>query len=353
MIKGNSNWNGYYDKNKNFFENAWNFLTDDFYEGSYGNRRNAELSKEQHEKGFDLKTIWDNFVSGRTNEVNKEIADENLAYQAERNDIEDNRYAEETSYNRSFAEQEQVYNRAFAEEEQAYNRAFAEDEREYNRALQQQLFEREDTSMLRQANQLSQLGINPITQNLNGLNDSVVSSSAYSGSSAPVGVGVPSSSGRGGSALNNGFQMQSQGLMSLLSPMMNFADTINGLKTGSYQRDSLLLQNQSKQLDNAFKNLELMDKAHKMGLKTYRYGIPKNIRNDFNSQIKWEVFDQGLFDNALGSDLYKDSMENLKNKGLYNLADTVLTKGSSLVEEGLEDGFTKNLLKQLFNLFGY
>ena len=39
MIKGNSNWNGYYDKNKNFFENAWNFLTDDFYEGSYGFRQ--------------------------------------------------------------------------------------------------------------------------------------------------------------------------------------------------------------------------------------------------------------------------------------------------------------------------
>ena len=89
---------------------------------------------------------WDHFKNGTINDVNLQIANQNLQYQKERNAIEDARYEDETSYNRAFAEDERAYNRAFAEDERAYNRAFAEEQRDYNRALQQQIFEREDTA---------------------------------------------------------------------------------------------------------------------------------------------------------------------------------------------------------------
>ena len=135
---------------------------------------------------------WDKFKNGKTNEVNKEIADENLQYQRERNAIEDARYEEETAYNRTFAEDERDYQRRFAEEN-----------RDYERALQQQIFEREDTAIERQAAQLSKLGINPLTQSLNGLGSGAVVSQSMPGASAPG-----ASSARGGSALHNDFQMQ-------------------------------------------------------------------------------------------------------------------------------------------------
>ena len=78
----------------------------------------------------DPSQAWDRFKNGRANEYNKEIAEENLEYQKERNAIEDSRYEEETAYNR-----------AFAEDERQYQRDFAENQRDYERALQQQIFE--------------------------------------------------------------------------------------------------------------------------------------------------------------------------------------------------------------------
>ena len=134
---------------------------------------------------------------GLQNAANEQLAKENLEYQRERNEIEDARYAEETAYNRNIAEEERQYNRTFAEDDRAwnrgfaerqlsYNRQFAEEERQYNRALQQEIFKREDTAIARQAESLSKLGINPLSQNMNGLNAGQVISS-----SAPSSVGSP------------------------------------------------------------------------------------------------------------------------------------------------------------------
>lgn len=150
---------------------------------------------------------WDRFKNGRTNEINEGIANENLAYQKERNKIEDARYEDET----------------------AYNRAFAEDQRAYERALQQQIFEREDTAIERQADSLSKLGINPLSQQLNGL-----------GAGTPVTPGAAAvSSSRGGSALHNDFVMQDKGIMESIAPIMSFANSVSNLNTQGFQRDKL------------------------------------------------------------------------------------------------------------------
>ena len=190
---------------------------------------------------------WDKYKNGRTNEVNKQVADENLQYQRERNAIEDARYEEETAYNR-----------AFAEDERDYQRRFAEENRDYERALQQQIFDREDTAIERQAAQLSKLGINPLSQNMNGLGSgAVVSQSMPSASTAP------SISSRGGTALHNDFQMQDSGLIGLASPIMSLINGIDNINTNGVQRDALLEQRDGQILDNQAKAIDNLIKADK------------------------------------------------------------------------------------------
>lgn len=172
--------------------------------------------------------------------VNQGIADENMAYQRERNEIEDARY-----------EEEKAYNRAFVEDERNYQRAFAEDERAYQRALQQQIFDREDTAIERQANQLSKIGINPLSQQMNGLDvGSPVSASAPGVSSSP------GSSARGGEALHNDFQMSELGILGSIEPIMSLVNSMSNLNTQGLQRDALREQNDYQRLLNQEKALQ-------------------------------------------------------------------------------------------------
>ena len=206
---------------------------------------------------------WDHFKNGKVNDVNLQIANQNLQYQKERNAIEDKRYEEETAYNR-----------AFAENERAYNRAFAEEERDYNRALQQQIFEREDTAIERQAESLSKLGINPLSQSMNGLGaGQVISSSAPSSVNHPS-SSIPSASSRGGQSLHNDFQMQDSGLINVLGSLLETANAFDNINTAGVQRDSIRSQINlnnaealSKQLDLENKQMQNLVYANKHGVK--------------------------------------------------------------------------------------
>lgn len=204
---------------------------------------------------------WDRFKNGLANEYNYEVAQDNLNYQKERNAIEDARYENETNYNRIFQEDERAYQREFAENERDYQRAFASNERAYQRALQNQIFEREDTAITRQAEELSKLGINPLSQSMNGLGaGQAVSASSAPPSSMSGSASAPNGSSRGGSALHNDFKMTDQGLLSMVSPLLNMVSGVNDVMTGSKTRDALMsqtdgqiLENQSKAIDNLIK----------------------------------------------------------------------------------------------------
>lgn len=239
---------------------------------------------------------------GLQNAANAQIAKENLEYEKERNAIEDARYAEETAYNRQFAEEERDYSRSFAEDERAwnrgfarsqlaYNRKFAEEERDYNRALQQEIFRREDTAIARQAESLSKLGINPLSQNMNGLNaGQVISSSAPSSVSSPSTSSHPSSapalSSRGGHALHNNMKYEFS-----LAPILGMLDTINGIQSGEYTRDKLQLENDRMFLENALLANEMgIDYTPNLGFKN-KYkdskGSVLGIKNDDGTKFKW------------------------------------------------------------------
>lgn len=279
---------------------------------------------------------------GLQNAGNEKIAKENLEYQKERNEIEDARYEEETAYNRAFAEDERDYNRAFAEDERkynrmfaederAYNRAFAEDERAYNRALQQQIFEREDTAIARQAESLSKLGINPLSQNMNGLGaGQVISSSAPSSVSSPStslhSSPAAAASSRGGKALYNDMKYEVS-----LAPILGMLDTINGIQTGEYTRDKLQLENDRMFLENALLANEMgFNYTPNLGFKN-KYkdskGSELGIREDNGSLYKWSETSTAKFqrDNKNLEENQKNfSLKHKLYSGIYDGSDSRL-----------------------------
>lgn len=309
------------------------------------------------------KMILDGFLSGvfgaigadRQAMAEEKIADENLEYQKERAEIEDARYEEETAYNR-----------AFAEDERAYQREFAAEERDYQRALQQQIFDREDTAIARQAQSLASLGINPLSQKLEGLG----AGQAISASVPGVGASAPSASSRSALPLHNDFKPQNklayfaEGLKGGLSSILGFADTMNGLQTGEYQRDALALQNDKQFLDN-------LQKANSLGIRYdgYFFGGNKkwtkehnyrNSSNIFNTDDGTNLFDTPEFKQGLYSDYKKryfdympnwaKTLEAVSNDNVYGQAERALTKMSNLFDKAYSNLFDKNEAKSMYDL---
>lgn len=287
-----------------------------------------------HDNGI-LPNLW----KGATGQLSQEqMADENLEYQKERNAIEDERYKTETEYAHARDEladtrykDELEYSRGrdvLADtrynEELEYNRAWAEDEREYNRELQKQLFEREDTAITRQANELSKLGINPLSQNMNGLGSgSVVSSavapsSGVSTSNGSLGMSTQNSgfSSRGGKALNK--QMQTlDSLLPLAQLAGDITESIQGVQSGSLQRDALQLQN-----DRMF--LENYEFARDLGM-TYEpsKGVKKRGSKRFMQYFTEGSADEKAYKMSIGYKNFKkyDEMRDMVNswkRGYYS-----------------------------------
>ena len=207
---------------------------------------------------------WDHFKNGTVNDVNLQIANQNLEYQKQRNAIEDARYEEETAYNRSFAE-----------EERAYNRRFAQEERAYNRALQQDIFEREDTAIERQAESLSKLGINPLSQSMNGLG-----AGQFISSSVPSPSNIPSASSRGGQALHNDFSMQDSGLVNVLGSLLETANAFDNINTAGVQRDSIRSQINLNNAEAISKQLDLENKEMQNLVYANQHGIKKDEKGN-------------------------------------------------------------------------
>lgn len=221
-----------------------------------------------HENGI-LPNLW----KGATGQLSQEkINDENLQYQRERNQIEDKRYEEETAYNRSFAE-----------DERAYQREWAANEREYQRNLQQTIFDREDTAIARQAEALRAQGINPASQNMNGLGAGAVVSSSSPASS----TSAPTLSGRGGQALQKAM-ITSSGINGLLAPILQTLNTIDNLKGNGIQRDVLNAQAIKTQAEANIALMNMFDTSNKLNLNQFSlpYGAQMNKRYEFKVDPK-------------------------------------------------------------------
>ena len=348
-----------------------------------------------HENGI-LPNLW----KGATGQLSQEkLNEDNLQYQRERNEIEDARYEEETAYNRAFAEDERAYNRAFAEDERAYNRAFAENERSYNRAwaqderayqrgwaqderdyqrsLQQKIFEREDTAIARQADALRAQGINPASQNMNGLGAGSVVSSSTPGSSAPGSSSLPGSSspgstsapalsGRGGRALQKAM-ITSQGINGLLAPILQTLNTVDSMKGNGIQRDVLNAQAVKTQAEANIAVMDMFDTANRLNLRdnTFFYGVNKNKKYSFNVNDKYynpynftpqmlndlegktKVHQYSIFGSDAKMKKYQANKLDSVGDSMTYLTDKLMDKGS----DALLDTFTGVVEKLLFKAF--
>lgn len=357
-----------------------------------------------HDNGI-IPNIW----KGATGQLSQEkINSENLEYQKQRNEIEDARYEDETSYNRQFAESERNYqrgrdiladkryreelnyNRAFAEEEQAYQRAFASEEQKYNRefaenqrnyqrqwaleqrdyerSLQEKIFEREDTAIARQAEALRAQGINPLSQNMNGLGSgSVVSSSSaptsgYSGSSAgsssaPSSPGysggsmapIPGLSNRGGKALQKAM-ITSQGINGLLGPILQTLNTVDNLKGNGIQRDVLNAQAVKAQAEANMAVMNMFDTSNRLNMKdvSFHYGTNKN--KSYSFKVNPNTYDPYLYSPQFINNLegktkynqyvtsnYEANVSKLQEKRLDSIGDSMTFLTDKLKDKGANE----------------
>lgn len=297
----------------------------------------------------------------------EKINAENLQYQKERNEIEDARYAEETAYNRAFAEDERAYNRNWALNERNYQREWAANERDYQRSLQQTIFDREDTSIARQAEALRAQGINPASQNMNGLGaGSVVSSSAPGSTSGPGPMSAPALSGRGGQALQKAM-ITSQGINGLLAPVLQTLNTIDTLKGNGIQRDVLNAQAVKTQAEANIAVMNMFDTANRLNLKdnTFYYGVNKNKTYQFKVNDKY--YDPYNFTPQMLNDLegktkvhqyaslgYDNKIKKIDANKFDSIEDTMRYLTAKLMDKGpdkLLDTFSGTIEKLLFKAF--
>lgn len=265
---------------QNFFN--WyhdNGIIPNLWKGATGQLSQEKMNTENIDYQKERNKIEDARYTEET-AYNRAFAEDQRSYERSRDALSDERYANETAYNRAFAENERDYQRAFAAEDQSYQRRFAEEQRDYDRALQQQIFEREDTALERQAQSLSKLGINPLSQNMSGLGaGSVVSSGSAPGSSAgsasapalanqshSSGQQAPALSGRGGKALQN-MAITSHGIIEALGPINEMVNSIANLNQQGIQRDVLREQKNLMSFQAQRQQLENMNYMAKNGIK--------------------------------------------------------------------------------------
>lgn len=311
-----------------------------------------------------LPNTW-KLITGQLTQEN--INKENLEYQRERNAIEDKRYAEETAYNREFAENERAYNRAFSENERDYQRQWAADEREYQRNLQQTIFDREDTSIARQAEALRAQGINPASQNMNGLGaGSVVSSSSPGTSSSPGSIPAPALSGRGGRALQKAM-ITSTGINGLVAPILQTLNTLDNLRGNGIQRDVLNAQAVKTQAEANIAVMDMFDTANRLNSRdnTFYYGVNKNKQYQFN--VNEKHYDPYHFTPQMLNDLegktkvhqyaslgYDNKIKKIDANKFDSAEDTMRYLTTKLIDSGsdkLLDTFSGVIEKLLFKAF--
>lgn len=300
-----------------------------------------------HENGI-IPNLWKGITGQKSQE---KINDENLTYQRERNQIEDARYNEETAYNR-----------AFAEDERAYQREWAANERDYQRNLQKTIFDREDTAIARQAEALRAQGINPASQNMNGLGAGAVVSSSSPASQ----TSAPTLSGRGGQALQKAM-ITSTGINGLITPILQTLNTIDTLKGNGIQRDVLNAQAIKTQAEANIAMMNMFDTANRLNYKKFSFPYGAKANKYYNFEVEDEsykpyhyspqslnIVNGSIKDQQLTNSIYDNKIKKLEANKLDSIQDTMRYLTSKALDIGadkLPDTFTGIIEKLLLKAF--
>lgn len=218
------------------------------------------------------------------------------------------------------------------------NLDFQRENLEYQKALQQQIFEREDTSYQRTAQDMLNAGLNPLTmQGTNGAGEAV--------STSP---------------LNNSMQYQQtpQAFQNGLNSLFGFVETLNSLRTGMAERDSIMLENDRKRLENKIL-------AHDYGLDFFGKGKNRYIGQSYlgNYDFNWNNskgwknnFNIGSSNKSWyeGENLFRE-YEHKVNANIYDTdlkEERILTALTDWIDNGRMDRLMESMKKYGFKTFG-
>lgn len=253
----------------------------------------------------DPETYWDYFRNGKANEYNYKINQETNAA------------------NLQIAQETNATNKDVAEQ----NLGFQRELQEYNKALQNRIFEREDTSYQRTAQDMISAGLNPLSmQGTNGAGEVIAQSPLHNDFQAQQSNPMQS------------FQYQAGGLQTVLSTFASLAQSVESMFTGRQQRDLLQTQIDKQQLENiAF--------AHKQGIAIVnprsdykgRYSVQQPLFNDtYGYALREEQHKKraNIYDSDLREERILTSIEDWINNGrLEHFMDSMTDSGQKLLNK--------------------
>lgn len=250
--------------------------------------------------------------------------------------------------NRDIAKETNATNFQIAQENLGYQREL----QEYNKALQQQIFEREDTSYERTARDMRNAGLNPLSmQGTNGAGEAIAQTPLNNNFQAQNGAPMQAAQFQKAQTMNAPIQA--------LSHLSNLTSLANSVLTGTLDRDRIRLQNQAQQLSNQRANLEnfvYAEKNHiKMPRKDYNddfdYKIYNNInrkRFDGEDEMNSLPYEQGMYDFLSQQDDERDFKHN-EQIGRYDSdsdVEKVLTSVLDWAVNGRGEEYTNKLVEK-------
>ena len=233
-------------------------------------------------------------------------------------------------------------NRLIAQE----NLGFQRELQEYNKALQDQIFEREDTSYQRTAHDMINAGLNPLSmQGTNGSGEVVAQSplhndyqdQAFTGRVAPHKEPY----------YIKKYQQNVSDFAHIVSPLQSIAQEINDINAGRLGRDKLALENDRQYLENlkVMNELGIYNNHHfTKGYSTGRYFLtttPDGV--ELSQSPEWQKSQNSLFYERA------DKNREIKHKvklGRYD-SDTQMEKYLTALEDWTTNGRLQNLYDNL------
>ena len=203
---------------------------------------------------------------------------------------------------------------------------------DYQKALQQQIFEREDTSYQRTAEDMRAVGLNPLSmQGTNGSGEAIATTPPQN-------------------------QMLPQNNAQMITSLMGIAQSINDVASGTYSRDALALENDRKFLENYKMAHDL--KIDYDGL--FNYGKRGSYLSLKNSDIPTRFsdkdsgmlqFNQSYWKNSAGKEFIEGynaqrELAHKKEKNYYD-SDSPLERGINSIEALLANPDTADRIKNL------
>lgn len=302
-------WNAYYQNG--IIPNIWKGITGQTSADYNTDKTNAanlqqtQMANAANERAVRLANQTNLDIARETNQMNWNVAQQNLAYQ---------------------------------------NKLF-----EYNKALQQQQWEREDTSYQRTKADMLAAGLNPLSmQGTNGAGEVVSQTAPQNNFQAQQ--AAPSQAAQHQAARFENYQNKIMSTNEVISGIGSVINSVNDVLNGTHSRDSLALENDKKRMENlaSMQRLGLFPQQNAennkrysghfisdsnlfgRNAKTYASGWVSDI--NANRELKHKL-SAGFYDSDLKEERLLTALEDwISNGRMKNLLSTIKDDGLELLK---------------------